>query len=124
MPTSAPINACDELDGNPARQVIRFHAMAPISAAMIIPNDTPCLGATSPPIVLATCVCSNSIATNAPRRLNTADRATAARGPSARVLIEVATAFAVSWKPLVKSNPSAITTVTMSSTLVPLIMRS
>src|ERR1700694_4840082 len=121
IPMSAPIKACDELDGNPARQVIRFQAIAPISAAMIIPRETPCLGATSPPIVLATCVCSSSMATSAPMRLNSADSATAARGPSALVLIEVATAFAVSWKPFVKSNPSAITTVTISSTVEPLI---
>src|ERR1700688_220777 len=99
MPTSAPINAWDELDGNPNRQVMRFQTIAPTSAAMIMPSDTPCFGATSPPIVLATCVCRISMAISAPRRLNAADMATAVRGPSARVLIDVATAFAVSWNP-------------------------
>ena len=103
---------------------MRFQTIAPMSAAMIIPSETPCFGATSPPMVLATCVCSTSMAISAPRRLNTADSATAARGPSARVLMDVATAFAVSWNPLVKSNPSAMSTVTMSSTSVPLIRRS
>ena len=40
---------------------------------------------------------------------------TAIRGESARVETEVATAFAVSWKPFVKSNASANATVTTSS---------
>ena len=35
-PTRPPISACDEDDGMPYHQVIRFHAMAPISA----PNTT------------------------------------------------------------------------------------
>ena len=40
---------------------------------------------------------------------------TAIRGESARVEIDVATALAVSWKPLVKSKRSAIAIVTTSS---------
>ena len=36
---------------------------------------------------------------------------TAIRGESARVETEVATAFAVSWKPFVKSNASATATI-------------
>ena len=96
MPTSAPISACDELDGRPRRQVMRFQMIAPTSAAMIMPRETPCFGATSPPMVLATWVCRISMAIRAPRRLKAADIATAVRGPSARVLIDVATAFAVS----------------------------
>jgi hypothetical protein len=39
---------------------------------------------------------------------------TAIRGDSARVETDVATAFAVSWKPFVKSNPSATTTTTQT----------
>jgi hypothetical protein len=113
------MSACDELDGNPRRQVVRFQMMAPTSAAMIMPRETPCFGATRPPMVLATCVCRISIAISAPRRLKAADIATAVRGPRARVLIEVATAFAVSWNPLVKSNPSAITTVAIRSAPIP-----
>jgi hypothetical protein len=35
------------------------------------------------------------------------------------VLIDVATALAVSWNPFVKSNPSAMTTVTISNTSTP-----
>ena len=47
---------------------------------------------------------------NAPTRLRTPDSATATRGPSASVAIEVAIALPVSWKPFVKSKPSATTT--------------
>ena len=36
------------------------------------------------------------------------------RGAIARVEIEVATTLAVSWKPLVKSNASAVTTTMMT----------
>ena len=38
---SPPIRACEELEGRPARQVMRFQAMAPISAVMIIESATP-----------------------------------------------------------------------------------
>src|SRR5579859_4417136 len=119
MPMRPPISACDELDGIPARHVIRFHAIAPTSAAMIMPSAGPPRGATSEPIVLATRVCSSSIAMIAPARFSTADAAMAAPGRMALVLIEVATAFAVSWNPLVKSNPSAIAIVTTSSGVCP-----
>ena len=47
---------------------------------------------------------------NAPAKFRTAASATASRGDSARVEIEVATALAVSWNPLVKSKASAVAT--------------
>ena len=40
------------------------------------------------------------------------------RGLSARVETDVATALAVSWNPLVKSNASAIATTTTSSAVL------
>jgi hypothetical protein len=46
------------------------------------------------------------------RVLSTPEMATATFGLRAPVAIEVVTAFAVSWKPLVKSNPSAVMTTT------------
>src|SRR5712692_7982636 len=52
-----------------------------------------------------------------------ADSTTAARGESARVEIDVAIAFAVSWKPFVKSNATAIPIVTHSRTVVSVIWR-
>ena len=43
---------------------------------------------------------------------------TAVRGFSALVAIEVAMALAVSWKPFVKSNASAVTMTTMTMTVM------
>ena len=56
---------------------------------------------------------ATSIDKNAPSRLRMAQSVTAAFGLNAAVAIEVAIAFAVSWKPFVKSNDNA---VTMTST--------
>ena len=56
-----------------------------------------------PEIVFATVVDRN-----APTMLSTADTATATRGRSAPVAIDVAMALAVSWKPFVKSNANAV----------------
>jgi hypothetical protein len=53
-------------------------------------------------------VAATSREMNAPTKLRIAARPTATRGGSARVEIDVATTFAVSWKPLVKSNASAV----------------
>jgi hypothetical protein len=47
---------------------------------------------------------------NAPTRLSRPDKATATRGSSALVAIEVAIALPVSWKQLVKSKPRAVMT--------------
>ena len=46
----------------------------------------------------------------APTKFRIAAKPTASRGDMARVEMEVATTFAVSWKPLVKSNASAVRT--------------
>ena len=35
-PTSPPTSACDELEGKPARQVMRFQTIAPVNAAQMI----------------------------------------------------------------------------------------
>ena len=53
-------------------------------------------------------VFATAVATNAPTRFETAASATRRRGDSARVDTDVAIALAVSWKPLVKSNASAV----------------
>ena len=45
---------------------------------------------------------------NAPMKFRIEARATATRGDIARVPTAVETALAVSWKPLVKSKPSAV----------------
>ena len=55
-------------------------------------------------------VAATSSEMNAPTKFRIAASATAKRGDIARVEIDVATALAVSWKPLVKSNASAVAT--------------
>src|SRR5579859_4802617 len=87
--------------------------MAPRSAAMT--TTIPALKARVPPIVLATLEWITRTVTRPPRRLKTAAIATAQPGVSARVETEVAMAFAVSWKPLVKSKATAATIVAISS---------
>ena len=56
---------------------------------------------------------------NAPTRFRTAEIATAVKGFKAPVAMDVAIALAVSWKPLVKSKASAVsTTMTMMMSVV------
>ena len=105
-----PINACDELDGSPNHQVMRFQAIAPITAASTVVSVASPVSMMPSPTVLAT-----AVVTNAPARLATDAISTATRGDSARVETDVATAFAVSWKPFVKSKPSATTIVMIRS---------
>ena len=64
----------------------------------------------SPPIVVAT-----ATELNAPMISSTAAAATASRGRIAPLATDVATAFAASWKPFVKSNSRATPITTMSS---------
>ena len=104
-PTTPPIRACDELDGSPKYQVARFQAIAPIRPAKTTVGVMMPWSTMSPATVAATLSDRN-----APTKFRTAAIATAARGESARVEIEVATTFAVSWKPLVKSKASAVPT--------------
>jgi hypothetical protein len=81
--------------------------MAPTSPANIT-TGVMRVSSTSPPeMVLAT-----STERNAPTRFSTPATATAVRGPSAPVEIDMAIAFAVSWNPLVKSKTSAVATTT------------
>src|SRR3954469_4501145 len=96
-PTRPPIRACDDDEGRPKYQVIRFQLIAPISAAKTISRPSlPWGGSMIPaPTVLAT-----SVDSSAPTRFITAARARAIRG--VRALVETATAIALaaSWKPL------------------------
>src|SRR4051794_29823382 len=102
-PTTPPINACDELEGRPNHQVTRFQKIAPISPAkttvgVIAPAST---------MPFATTAATES-ERNAPAKLRMAANVTATFGGTARVEIAVATTFAVSWNPLVKSNATAV----------------
>src|SRR5690348_9482767 len=85
--------------------------MAASSAAITAIGVSASRWATSVPTVLATCVLMN-----APRKFSPAAMMMAKRAGSTRVEMLVATAFAVSWKPLVKSNISAIRMVAIRNT--------
>lgn len=89
----------------PIFQVKRFHTIAAKSAAISTVESTICGDVTiSPPIVFAT-----PVDTIAPTKFKNADMIIAMRGLKERVAIQVAIAFAVSWKPLIKSKASART---------------
>lgn len=102
-PIRPPKSACDEELGSPTYQVSRFHRIAPTSPPKMI--GTVILASSTSPLEM---VLATSVETKAPTRFRTADSPTATFGLSAPVAIEVAIAFAVSWKPLVKSNTRAV----------------
>jgi hypothetical protein len=104
-PTTPPIRACDEDDGRPKYHVARFQAIAPIRPANTI-GGVIRPGSTMPLAMVA----ATSSERKAPTKLSEAASPTAIFGAIARVEMEVATALAVSWKPLVKSNASAVAT--------------
>ena len=97
-PTRPPIRACEDDDGSPKYQVIRFQAIAPSSPASTI--TSPCVAGSAATITSLT-VWATSWPRNAPTKFMTAARISATRGVSARVETEVAIALAASWKPLV-----------------------
>src|ERR1700733_2882933 len=102
-PTTPPIRACEELDGSPKYQVSTFHAIAPSRPANTIGSVTTFWSTMPLAIVAATLIDKN-----APTKFNSPHSTTAARGFSALVAIDVATALAVSWKPFVKSKDTAV----------------
>src|SRR5919201_1285395 len=112
-PAKPPTMAWVELLGRPKYQVIRFQVMAPSNAARR--STSPGRPETSLAMVLETFAWKKATVTIAPARLSTAATRTAWRGLRARVEIDVAIAFAVSWKPLVKSKPTAASRTTTSS---------
>src|SRR3954464_3099267 len=114
-PMSPPISACDELDGRPSPHVAMFHAIAPTRPA----NTTVVVIAPASTIPEPT-VAATFSEMKAPAKFSTADNATAKRGDMARVETDVAMAFAVSWKPFVKSNASAVTTTITRMTSLPI----
>src|SRR4029079_6651018 len=117
-PTTPPISACEELDGSPSHHVARFHAIAPMSPA----KTTVVVIAAGSTMPLAT-VAATFSEMNAPAKFRMADIATAVRGDIARVDTDVAIAFAVSWKPLVKSKARAVATTITRTTSSPMPVR-
>ena len=109
-PSTPPISACDDDEGTLKYQVTRFQTIAPTRPANTIGTVTRFCSTMPDAIVAAT-----ETEMNAPAKLSSAASVTARRGFSARVAMVVAIAFAVSWKPFVKSNTSAVpTTITIS----------
>jgi hypothetical protein len=91
-PTRPPINACEDEDGRPKRQVMMFQLIAPNSAAST--TTRPCVpsgGLITEPTVSAT-PCPRK----APMKFMTAASSRATRAVKARVDTEVAMAFAAS----------------------------
>src|SRR3954469_23430377 len=110
-PTSPPMRAWEELEGIAKYQVTKFQVTAAIKAARTTDWVT-APGSTMPlPRVAAT-----SVEMSAPNTFATAAIARATVGLSARVEMDVAIAFAESWKPFVKSKRSAVA-MTMKSRL-------
>ena len=104
-PMTPPISACEELDGMPNSQVSRFQMIPPASPAATTVSVTSSLSTRPLAIVAAT-----ARDRNAPTKFSRPEMATAIFGGSAPVAIDVAMAFPVSWKPLVKSKPRAVIT--------------
>ena len=88
------MRACDELEGRPKYQVMRFQLMAPMRAA----STTICESAGRVTMPLPT-VSATFWPANAPTMLSTAAMSRATRGERARVDTDVAMALAESWKP-------------------------
>src|SRR3954447_1161382 len=105
-PMRPPISAWDDDDGRPSHHVSRFHTIAPVTAASTVRGVARLVSMIPWPTVFAT-----AVVTNAPARFAIDAISTARRGESARVDTDVATAFAVSWNPFVKSKTSATATV-------------
>ncbi len=96
-PTRPPISACEDDDGSPKYQVIRFQVIAPTRPAITITRPwLPLPGSMTSLTVFAT-----FWPRKAPTKFITAAMLSATRGVSARVETEVAIALAASWKPLV-----------------------
>ena len=90
-PTTPPMRACEELDGNPKYQVSRFQRMAPTRPA----NTT--VSVMSPLLTMPLAiVAATERESSAPTKLRAPASRTATRGRRAPVAIEVAIAFAVS----------------------------
>src|SRR6187455_3251002 len=98
-----PISACEDDDGNPSHQVVRFQAIAPTRPANTVSSVTE--AADTIPVAIVAATASDR---NAPTKFRLAAISTAIRGDIARVETDVAIEFAVSWNPLVKSKAIAV----------------
>ena len=106
-PHRPPTRACEDEDGRPHHQVIRFHTVAPARAQISTPDVTCTTPVSTRPeaMVLAT-----AVPARAPSRLVPAASSTACAGLSTLVATTVAIELAVSWNPLMYSNTRATST--------------
>ncbi len=98
-PTRPPISACEDDEGRPKYQVMRFQVIAPSRPASTMTR--PWFSETPSMVSTLWTVLATSWPRRAPTKFITAARISATRGVSARVDTEVAMALAASWKPLV-----------------------
>src|SRR3712207_6610651 len=90
-----------------------FQVIAPIRPLKTIAGSTVTTSGSTIPLATVAATASEM---NAPAKFRSAASPIASRGGSARVEIDVATTLAVSWKPFVKSNASAVPTTSTSRT--------
>src|SRR5258705_12948173 len=110
-PAKPPINAWEELVGNPQTHVIRSHTIAPMSPARITHSSTTAVWTTPLPTVRATLTPKPNAAT----KLKNTAQTTTSSGVSTRVDTTVAMELAASWKPLMKSKTSATKMMTTTA---------
>ncbi len=90
-PTTPPISACEELEGMPRNQVSRFQMIPPAKPAKTTVSVT--RPVSTRPLAMVAATLSER---KAPTRFSRPDRATAMRGLSAPVAMDVAIALPVS----------------------------
>src|SRR5690606_37723882 len=94
-PHRPPIRACEDEDGSPNHQVIRFQAIAPSNAHRITCEVASTTSVLMMPVAM---VAATAVPVSAPIRFMTAARLTACPGVRALVATEAAIELAVSWK--------------------------
>ncbi len=114
-PINPPMRAWEVLDGQPKYQVIRFHTMAPLNAAMMTALLIAAGSTTSLPMVVATATPKR----NGPTNSAIAVMPRAARGAMARDEIMVATMLLESCIPFRKSNIKAMAMMTINREGIP-----
>ena len=91
-PTRPPISACEDDDGRPKYQVMRFQVIAPMRPAITTTRPWLPSGGT----MVSLTVCATCWPSRAPTKFITAATISAMRGVRARVETEVAMALAAS----------------------------
>src|SRR5690554_1810689 len=115
-PIRPPISACEDDDGRPNHQVIRFQMIPPSSAQRMSCEPTSTTPASMMPVAM---VWATAVPASAPSRFMNAAMPTACIGESTLVATTVAIELAVSWNPLMYSNTSAVNTTISTRVSIP-----